>query len=394
MFKKAGVKRSPRRTSARTSSQALSQTDQRTVSRFADLFPGHLDGLRFFQPGQLNAITDVPGVLVGHTTLFNPKKGYATGVTAVWPRRDVMTVKSAASGFVLHGAGEMTGLLQVLEWGEIETPILLTSSLNVGKVHDAVVDFMARENPEMGNSGDVILPVVAECDDSAIHDSRARVVGTREVFAALRGARGGVVSEGSVGAGTGMIAFDLKAGIGTSSRMGLAARGVATARSKGYTLGVLVNANVGVRRQLRLGGVPVGLSLEKTFSEKSGVKTQRSRDRSVIVVVATDAPLRPDQIRRVCVRAAMGLARVGSFASHGSGEIVIGFSAADKNTVSKKGRLSAVSGVELNSFYEAAVEAVEEAVLNALVASAQDPREFVGKITGTLVAKLPVDVLK
>ena len=130
-------------------------------SRFADLYPNHLEGLRFFKPGLLNAITDVPGVLVGHSTLFNQKRGLATGVTAVWPRRDVMAAKPWASGFVLHGAGEMTGLLQVLEWGEIETPILLTSSLNVGRVHDAVVDFLARENLEMGNSADVILPIVA-----------------------------------------------------------------------------------------------------------------------------------------------------------------------------------------------------------------------------------------
>lgn len=377
-LKKAGAKRSALKADSR---QSL------PLRRFADFFPQHLTGLRFFQPGRLNAITDVPGVLVGHSSLYHPRLGLATGVTAVWPRRDVMKAKPSASGFVLHGAGEMTGLLQVLEWGEIETPILLTSSLNVGRVHDAVVDFLARENPEMGNAADVILPVVAECDDSALSDSRARAVGSREVFAALGEARGGDVAEGSVGAGTGMIAFDLKAGIGTASRAGVS----------GYTLGVLVNANVGVRRQLRLGGVPVGLELEKTLegspkrSLEGSKKTQRSRDRSVIVVVATDAPLRPDQIRRVCVRASMGLARVGSFASHGSGEFVIGFSTADK-TVSSSKKARAVTGAELNAFYEACVEAVEEAVLNALVASAQDPREFVGKISGAETAKLPLDL--
>ncbi|MGZ3708249.1 MAG: P1 family peptidase, partial [Bdellovibrionota bacterium] len=269
--------------------------------RFRSRFPERASELGFHPHGRHNAITDVPGVRVGHATIKSAKRGHFSGVTAIWPRSDVYKFRPRASGHILHGAGEMTGLHQVLEWGLIETPILLTSTLNVGRAYDAVIEYMAEKHPKMGLTEDVLIPVVAECDDSFLSRARERPVGPREVRRALDEARTGAVEEGGVGAGTGMISFDFKAGIGTSSRV------VSVGKGRKFTLGALVNANVGMRRQLRVAGSPLGRRLEhELLPEPHG-------ERSIIVILATDAPMRPDQLRRLSVRAGMGLARAGSY---------------------------------------------------------------------------------
>lgn len=334
------------------------------MSRFSELYPALARRMFHHPPGPFRSITDVEGVEVGQVTVRDEAAGLHTGVTAIWPRRDVMVARPFAGVHALHGAGEMTGFLQIAEWGVIETPILLGSSLAVGRIHDGLIEALKALDPEMGVSRDVLLPVVAECDDGVLSDARARAIGSGHVARALSGARGGPLEEGSVGAGTGMIAFDFKAGIGTASRrLEVAGAGPAT-------VGVLVNANFGFCRQLRFGGIPVGAEFAGRVAEQSnGELRTPSQERSVIVVVATDLPLRPDQLRRLSVRATMGLSRVGSFAGHGSGEIALAFSttaglARDRS----QSRPAEVAERSLNAVYEATVEAVEESVLNALCA--------------------------
>jgi D-aminopeptidase len=315
----------------------------------------------FYPKGKWNAITDITGVEVGHVTLHDPKKNIHSGVTAIWPRRDVYHFRPRASGHILNGSGEMTGLHQVLEWGLLETPILLTSTLNVGRVYDAVIQYMAEKHPKMGTEEDVLIPIVAECDDSYLSAARERPVGTTEVALALDSAQSGPVLQGSVGAGTGMIAFDYKGGIGTSSRI---IRVGSTQHTREFTLGALVNSNVGIRRQLRA-------SHHSTSPTESPRPIEK--DRSIIIIIATDAPLRPDQLRRLSVRAGMGLARTGSFASHGSGEIALAFTTSLGETKAQPEdpcrEVESLHDSFMNSFFEATVECVEESILNALAAA-------------------------
>src|SRR4051812_42683248 len=218
-----------------------------------------------FAPGPGNAITDVPGVRVGHTTLIwgdGPlvvgKGPVRTGVTAILPPDPIFAERVLAGSFVLNGAGEVSGLTQVAEWGLLETPILLTSTMSVGKVSDATVKWMTRRFPGIGTDYDVIIPIVGECDDSWLNDAVGRHVRSEHVYRAIEQAAPGPVAEGSVGAGTGMVTCDFKAGIGTSSRQ--VAIGDAT-----YALGVLVQSNFGVMRSLRIDGVRVGELLEGDF---------------------------------------------------------------------------------------------------------------------------------
>lgn len=358
--------------------------------RFRDLYPELASRLSQFKPGRFNAITDVPGVRVGHATVRDARKGFMSGVTAIWPRQDVYSFRPRASGHVLHGAGEMTGLHQAMDWGVIETPILLTSTLNVGRVYDAAIEYLAKMNPKMGISEDVLIPVVGECDDSHMSRARLRPVGKKEVFRALDSAMGAApVEEGSVGAGAGMIAFDFKGGIGTSSRVIKVGEGT---NARSFKIGVLLNANVGVRRQLRVAGIPIG----REFANK--LMPEEHPERSVIVIVATDAPLRPDQLRRISVRAGLGLGRSGSFAGHGSGELILAFSTSlgePKHGASVKAPLARVENLRdsfLNPFYEATAECVEESLLNAMVASS--PIGPVKGRDGHLVHGLPLAALK
>lgn len=347
-----------------------SGAEQRPRLRDLGVQPGTL------QPGRWNAITDVPGVRVGHCTLRRgegklvPGQGpVRTGVTAIVPSEDPWATRLPAASFVLNGNGEMTGAAYLNDIGWLESPILLTNTLNVGKVADATISWLIRRHPEIGVTDDVPIPVVAECDDSTLSDIQGRHVGEAEVFQALDEAREGPVEEGDVGGGTGMIAYQFKGGIGTSSRT--------TAEG---TVGVLVQANMGVRSELTVLGHPVGRALPEQAIER---RTQGS----LIIVVATDAPLSQSQLSRLARRAPLGLARTGAVSHHGSGDLVIAFSTA--NAVPRNGTIGPATRLadqQLDSLYQGTVEATEEAILNALLRA----HTTVGRDGNTAVA-LPVE---
>lgn len=320
-----------------------------------------------FRPGPLNAITDVTNVAVGHCTLIEgsgeikPGEGpIRTGVTAILPNGgDVFHNRVVGGGFVLNGAGEVSGLTQVLEWGLIETPILLTNTLSVGAVSDATVKYMVENWPGIGTRHDVVIPVVGECDDSWLNEIAGSHVREEHVLEALKSAKSGPVAEGCVGGGTGMITCDLKAGIGTSSRVTEEADG-------GYTVGVLVMSNFGELADLRVEGIPVGRWLEPTFES---LKKRRHNYGSIIAVLATDAPLLPHQLTRLSKRVALGIGRAGSYAAHGSGEIVVAFSTGNtvaRTSTAKTVTMQSLLDPALNPLYAASMEATEEAILNAL----------------------------
>jgi D-aminopeptidase len=318
-----------------------------------------------FPVGTYNAITDVAGVRVGHTTIISGEgklevgKGpVRTGVTAVLPSPDVFLNRVLAGSFVLNGAGEVSGLTQVVEWGLLETPILLTNTLAVGKVSDAAVKWMTKRHPKIGTDEDVVIPLVGECDDSWLNDTVGRHVRSEHVYRAIEQAAGGRVPEGSVGAGTGLITCDFKAGIGTSSRR-------VSGEPGDYTLGVLVQSNFGVMRSLRVNGAPVGEVLEP---EMQGDRRLTNAG-SIITIIATDAPLLSSQLVRLCKRAALGIGRIGSFAAHGSGEIIVGFSTANRiprQTSRMTARLEVILDAACDNLYEAVVEGTEEAIVNSL----------------------------
>ncbi len=351
-----------------------------------------------YQPGPLNAITDVAGVKVGQVTLnrgegaLKPGQGpVRTGVTVIVPRDDVWHKKVPAGSFVLNGTGEMTGLAWVAESGFLEYPIALTSTLNVPRVANGVMSWMIERYPEIGITDDTLTPVVAECDDSRLNDSQGRHVSEQDVMAALDGASTGLVAEGAVGAGTGMVSYGFKGGIGTSSRR-------LSKEEGGYTVGVLVNANHGRREELMVAGVPVGRLYEREGAPLGstppasigregalvGTTPPAPTDRpmlsyerpgsgqsegSIIIVIATDAPLDSRQLGRLAKRAALGLARTGSVARHGSGDFMLAFSTG--NTVPHYPRdrtftMTHLSDAHINPLLSATVEATEEAILNAL----------------------------
>jgi D-aminopeptidase len=347
-----------------------------------------------FPAGRQNAITDVAGVRVGHSTLIwgdGPlevgKGPVRTGVTAVVPNPDVFENRVVAGGFVLNGAGEVSGLTQVQEWGLLETPIFLTSTMAVGKVSDAVVKWMTKRWPTIGGEDDVVIPLVGECDDSWLNDAVGRHVRSEHVYRAIDQATTGPVPEGSVGAGTGLITCDFKAGIGTSSRVVVAHAPDDDASGPAYTVGILVQSNFGVMRSLRVNGAPVGEVLEPQFSDPRREKNAGS----IITVIATDAPLLSPQLVRICKRAALGIGRIGSFAAHGSGEIVVAFSTANK-VPRETSRMTATLDVLLDEacdpLYEAVVECTEEAIVNSLCMA----DEMRGQ-SGHLAPALPLDRL-
>lgn len=320
------------------------------------------------QPGPLNAITDVAGVKVGHTTLvqgdglLKPGQGpVRTGVTVVIPRDDVWHKKVSAGSFVLNGTGEMTGLSWVAESGFLEYPIALTNTLNVPRVANGIMSWMIRQYPEIGISDDTLTPVVAECDDGRLNDIQGRHVSEQDVTAALDSAIGGPVKEGTVGAGTGMISYGFKGGIGTSSRK-------LSEKEGGYTIGVLVNANHGRRPELVIAGVPVGKLYDPPQRMSEALAPGQSEG-SIIVIIATDAPLDSRQLTRLAKRAALGLARTGSTARHGSGDFMLAFSTANVIPHYPKDpayTLTHLADTHLNPLISATVEATEEAILNAL----------------------------
>jgi D-aminopeptidase len=280
--------------------------------------------------------------------------------------------------FVLNGAGELTGVTQLNEWGLLETPILLTNTLAVGRIHDGCVQWMANRYPELGDTHDVVIPVVGECDDSFLNDPAARHARAEHCVQALEIAQGGPVREGSVGGGTGMVGFDFKAGVGTSSRK-------VPAETGHYTLGILVMTNFGRMSDLRLDGVAVGRMLEHDYPT---YVRRKSNYGSIICVLATDAPLLSPQIHRLCKRAALGIGRAGSCAEHGSGEIVVGFSTANRiprETRKMTTRVELLLDQVTGNLYEAAIEATEEAIHNALCAA----DEMIG-YDGRMVPALPL----
>ncbi|WP_206524294.1 P1 family peptidase [Lujinxingia sediminis] len=329
--------------------------------------------------GPLNAITDVAGVKVGHRTLMSYDGQVRSGVTAILPNDNPYEERVIGGSFTLNGAGEVSGLVQVNEWGLLETPICLTNTLSVGVVQDAVVQWMVRRHPEIGRRGDVPIPLVGECDDSWLNDIAGGHLRAQHVFEALDRARGGRVREGNVGGGTGMITCDFKAGVGTSSRR-------FGPPEMSYTLGVLVQSNFGVMNDLRIAGVPVGQVLERDYE---GYDRRRVNYGSIIVVFATDAPLLPKQLERIAKRCALGLGRVGSMAAHGSGEIILGFSTTNivpRHPVGWTGSLVYVHDQHTRDLYEAAIEATEEAVVNSLFAA-----ESMSGFLGRYVPSLPLD---
>jgi D-aminopeptidase len=321
-----------------------------------------------YTPGPLNAITDVAGVTVGQTTLISGagplKPGLGpirTGVTVVVPRDNVWHKKVPAGSFILNGTGEMTGLAWISESGFLEYPIALTNTLNVPRVANGVMNWMIARYPEIGITDDTLTPVVAECDDGRLNDIQGRHVSELDVMSALNGASSGVVQEGSVGAGTGMVSYGFKGGIGTSSRRLAETEG-------GYTIGVLVNANHGRRPELVVGGVPVG-RLYETVPPVAQAPAPAQSEGSIIIIIATDAPLDSRQLTRLAKRAALGLARTGSTARHGSGDFMLAFSTANIVPHYPKEltfQLTHLADTHLNPLITATVEATEEAILNAL----------------------------
>jgi D-aminopeptidase len=320
--------------------------------------------------GKNNAITDVAGVLVGQTTLVKGDN-VRTGVTAILPHGgNLFQEKVPAAIYVGNGFGKLMGSTQVNELGEIETPILLTNTLNVPKVADALIDWMLAlpGNQEVRS----INPIVAETNDGYLNDIRGRHVGREEVFAALKSAKDGAVEEGAVGAGTGTAAFGFKGGIGTSSRILPDSLGA-------YRLGVLVQSNFG--GVLTINGAPVGRELGRYYlkEEVEGKRTgQNTRvgnltadtaDGSIIIIVATDAPVDSRNLKRLAARAMLGLARTGSPSTNGSGDYVIAFSTAPQNRirVGEAVRSTQTIGNDaMSPLFQAVVEATEEAIYNSI----------------------------
>lgn len=343
-----------------------------------------------FRTGKWNAITDVEGVLVGHSTIIRGagplRRGRGpvrTGVTAILPNeKNIFEQRVTGGGFVLNGAGEVSGLTQLMEWGLVETPIFLTNTLSVGAVSDAAVQWMIEQFPGIGDEHDVLIPLVGECDDSWLNDVAGRHVKAENVREALETASSGPVAEGSVGGGTGMIGCDFKAGIGTSSRKLPPAFG-------GYTVGILVMNNFGHMRDLRVAGLPLGPLLEPRYLHYAKREIAYG---SIIAVAATDAPLSSHQLGRVAKRVALGIGRAGSIAAHGSGEIILAFSTANKiprTTQKMIYHMKILLDQRLNPLYEAAIEATEEAILNSLCMA----RDLDG-VNGNFAPALPLQEVK
>ena len=325
---------------------------QRARARDLGVKPG------VFAPGRLNAITDVAGVRVGQTTVIQGDN-VRTGVTAILPHGgNVFTDRVPAALHVGNGFGKITGATQLHELGELETPLLLTCTLCVWKAADAMVDWMLGL-PGMANVRS-INPVVAETNDGTLNDIRARPITAEQVRAALTSASDGPVAEGSVGAGTGTVAFGWKGGIGTSSRALPQSLG-------GWTVGVLVQTNFG--GVLQVLGAPVGKELGQYAFQREAQSPGERGDGSCVMVIATDAPLSDRNLERLAARAIMGLARTGSSASNGSGDYALAFSTNEKvRRAFNATRLTTeeLANEQMSGLFEAAVEATEEAIYNSL----------------------------
>ncbi len=336
-------------------------------------------------PGPLDAITDVPGVVVGHATIIRgdgPLKvgrgPVRTGVTAILPRGAGSDSDPVFAGwFSQNGNGEMTGTTWVEESGFLEGPVMITNTHSVGVVRDEVIAWRVRRGGADTTGYWWSLPVVAETWDGELNDVNGFHVKPAHVDEALSSARGGAVPEGNVGGGTGMVCYGFKGGIGTASRRLAAERG-------GYTVGVLVQCNCGRKKDLLIAGVPVGREIQ-------GEGTRDDDSGSIIIVVATDAPLLPHQLKRLTRRATMGLARTGSSSGNGSGDIFIAFSTANPGAggAEKAVPVMMLPNDSMNPVFQATVEATEEAIVNAMVAA-----ETMTGANGVTVRALPHDGLR
>ena len=335
-------------------------------------------------PGALNAITDVAGVEVGLATLVTGEGKLVTGtgpvrtgVTAILPRGKASTDPVMAGWFSLNGNGEMTGTTWIKEGGFLEGPVFITNTHSVGVVRDASIEWGLKHGRTLQPWS---LPVVAETWDGMLNDINGFHVKPEHVFQALDGARGGPVAEGNVGGGTGMICYQFKCGTGTASR-------TLAAQAGGYTVGVLVQANHGRRSELRIAGIPIGADLPLAPPRRGGDRELGS----IIIVVATDAPLLPHQLERVARRASLGLARTGATSGNGSGDIFIAFSTANPKaaTTAPVATVQALSNERISAVFTATVEATEEAIVNALVAA-----QTMTGADGRVVEALPHDRLR
>ncbi len=314
-------------------------------------------------PGTHNAITDVEGVAVGHTTLIKGEGPLRvgegpvrTGVTAILPHGgDLAREQVFAADFTLNGNGELTGVGPIRRRGRLGAPILLTNTSSVGAVYDAAMGYMLEMNPDLFALRSRPEPVVGETWADFLNDTAGSHVRPEHVIEALRQARGGPVEEGCVGGGTGMRAYGFKAGIGTASRR-------VAPGEKTYTVGVLVQANHGRRPQLLVDGVPVGREIPELLPERGSIKGNKS----LLVVLATDAPLLPIQLQRLCKRAALGMARTGGISTQGSGDLLLAFSTAQRLTEKAMAPVAMLSDSVITALYQGVVEATEEAILNAL----------------------------
>ncbi|HEX8638954.1 MAG TPA: P1 family peptidase [Pyrinomonadaceae bacterium] len=346
--------------------------------------------------GQFNAITDVKGVEVGYATLVSGdgKTAVRTGATAILPQGKKFAGRVFAAWHALNGNGEMTGTTWVEESGGLGTPILITNTHSVGIVRDAVIEWSARRSSGGSYSGDLSLPVVAETYDGFLNDINGFHVKKEHVFQALDAAKSGAIAEGNVGGGTGMIAHGFKGGTGTASRVLDANRG-------GYTVGVLVQANYGTRQFFSVAGVPVGREI-KELPPTPGKQTASlpARDAkigdegqgSIIVVVATDAPLLPHQLKRLVQRVSLGVGAIGGRGENSSGDIFIAFSTANVAEISKDDGMASLTMLpndRINPLFWAVEQATEEAILNALVAA-----QTMTGYNGNTVYALPHDRLK
>src|ERR1044072_8349199 len=331
--------------------------------------------------GTLNAITDVDGVLVGHTTIVRGDN-IRTGVTAILPHGgNLFREKVPGAVFVGNGFGKLAGSTQVNELGEIETPIILTSTLSVPRVADFLMDFMLA----LPGNEDVlsINPLVAETNDGYLNDIRGRHIGRDDVFSAIKGAKSGAVAEGSVGAGAGTVAFGFKGGIGTASRK-------LPAQLGGFTVGVLVQSNFG--GVLTINGAPVGRELGRYYL-KDELTQQNQPDGSIIIVIATDAPLDARNLNRLAARAMMGLARTGAAGSNGSGDYAIAFSTATEVRIRPHSQtelntprsVKTLANDAVSPLFLAVIEATEEAIYNSLFRATT----MTGR--GRTIEALPID---
>jgi D-aminopeptidase len=342
-------------------------------------------------PGPHNAITDVPGVAVGHTTLISGDgplvKGEGpvrTGVTAILPHGRVLSHEPVfAADLTLNGNGELTGMGPLRRTGQLGAPILFTDTGSIGPVYDGAMGAMLQQDPALYANPLRPEPVVGETWADFLNDTAGRHVRAEHVQAALDTAASGPVAEGCVGGGTGMRAYQFKAGIGTASRLVSVRDG-----GKTYSVGVLVQANHGRRHQLSVNGVPVGKEITDLLPERGSAEVQPGN--SLLVAIATDAPLLPIQLRRLCKRSPLGAARTGAISTHGSGDLLIAFSTAGIGA-SRPGDaadLSVLHFSKITGIFQAVVEATEEAILNSLTAA----HTVIGR-DGNTIHALPLDRL-